>query len=64
MEKMAELSLARGILDRLIKDYPSMFDKDGELYTPGWAWAKTRPTRVKEELRLVRRLLLEVEKAL
>ena len=42
-----------------------MFHKDGFIKALGYDMdMRTCPTRVKEELRLVRRLLLEVEKAL
>jgi hypothetical protein len=63
MNKQTELNLAKGILDRVAEDYPTMFHEDGFIRKWGCG-AMTCPTRVKEELRLVRRLLLEVEKAL
>ena len=65
MNKKAELDLAKGILDRVTAAYPTMFSKDGYIKRMGYgADTETCPTRVKEELRFVRRLLLEVEKAL
>ena len=66
MNKQTELNLAKGILDRVAEDYPTMFHKkDGFIKAFGYDMdMRTCPTIVKEELRLVRRLLLEVEKAL
>lgn len=64
MNKKAELDLAKGVLDRVAEDYPTMFNEDGFIKSWGYGAMKTCPTRVKEELRLIRRLLLEVEKAL
>lgn len=65
MNKQTELNLAKGILDRVAEAYPTMFHKDGFIKALGYDMdMRTCPTRVKEELRLVRRLLLEVEKAL
>jgi len=65
MNKQTELNLAKGIIDRIAVDYPPMFHKDG--FIKSWGYdidMRTCPTRVREELRLVRRLLLEVEKAM
>lgn len=65
MKMTTELNLAKGLLDRVAEDYPTMFHKDG--FIKAWGYdmdMRTCPARVKEELRLVRRLLLEVEKAL
>jgi len=63
--KKDELLLAQGLLNRVADDYPTMFREDGSLDMFGYnSNMKTCPTRVKEELRLIRRLLLEVEKAL
>ena len=64
MNKKNDLILAKGILDRLLDDYDTMFREDGFVGTMGYGGMRTCPTRVKEELRLVRRLLLEVEKSL
>jgi len=62
MNKQTELNLAKGILDRVVEDYPTMFHKDGFIKSWGYDMGmRTCPTRVKEELRLIRRLLLEVE---
>lgn len=59
--KKDELLLAKGLLGRIAEDYPTMFHEDGFIKTWGYGAMKTCPTRVKEELRLIRRLLLEVE---
>ena len=65
MNKKDELVMAKGLLDRIVADYDTMFREDGLVGTMGYhRGMKTCPTRVKEELRLVRRLLLEVGKAL
>ena len=64
MNRKDELVMAKGLLDRIVADYDTMFREDGYVETWGYGGAKTCPTRVKEELRLVRRLLLEVEKGL
>lgn len=65
MRMTTELNLAKGLLDRIAEDYPTMFHKDGFIKALGYDMdMRTCPTRVKEELRLIRRLLLEVEKAL
>ena len=65
MRMTTELNLAKGLLDRIAEDYPTMFHKDGFIKALGYDMdMRTCPTRVKEELRLTRRLLLEVEKAL
>ena len=63
MNSKDELVMAKGLLDRIVADYDTMFREDGFVvaYRRGM---KTCPTRVKEELRLIRRLLLEVEKGL
>jgi len=65
MNRKDELVMAKGLLDRIVADYDTMFKEAGSI---GW-WGhdmgmRTCPTRVKEELRLIRRLLLEVEKGL
>ena len=64
MNKKDKLVMAKSLLDRIVADYDTMFMEEGFLGTWGYGGMKTCPTRVKEELRLVRRLLLEVEKAL
>lgn len=64
MNKKDELVMAKGLLDRIVADYDTMFREDGLVGTMGYGGMRTCPTRVKEELRLVRRLLLEVEKSL
>ena len=64
MNKKDELVIAKGVLDRIVADYDTMFCDNGYVGTWGYGGMKTCPTRVKEELRLVRRLLLEVEKSL
>jgi hypothetical protein len=59
------LNLAKQLLDRIVADYPTMFHKDGFIKSFGYDMdMRTCPTRVKDELRLIRRLLLEVEKRL
>ncbi len=63
--KTSELVLAKGLLNRIAADYPTMFHKDGFIKSWGYDMGmRTCPTRVKEELRLIRRLLLEVEQDL
>jgi hypothetical protein len=65
MNRVNELLLAKDVLDRLVGDYHSIFLEDGS--NGIWGQHKgmrTCATRAKEELRLVRRLLLEVEKGL
>jgi hypothetical protein len=69
MNKKDELGMAKGLLDRIVADYDTMFREDGSVGTMGYRAMgceamRTCPTRVKEELRLVRRLLLEVANAL
>jgi hypothetical protein len=65
MDKENNLILAKGILDRLLDDYHTIFLESGNVGTWGqYKGMRTCATRAKEELRLVRRLLLEVEKAL
>lgn len=65
--KIDELKTAKFLLDKLVKEYPSIYDERG-LVRDSWgddaAMRKTSPTRVKEEIRLIRRLLLEVAKEL
>jgi hypothetical protein len=62
--KYDELKMAKFLLDKVTKDYPSMFDKDGDIKIWGYGYGKTCPTRVKSDIRLIRRLLLEVSKEL
>ena len=63
--KKDELLLAQGLLNRVAEGYPTMFHEDGFIKSWGYeATMKTCGTRVKEELRLIRRLLLEVEQDL
>lgn len=64
MKKTEELHMAKSLLDRLAKDYDTIFDEDGNAYTFGYNSMRTCSTRAKEEIRLIRRLLLEVEKGL
>ena len=65
MHRKDELVMAKGLLDRIVADYDTMFREDGFVVAYGYRRGmKTCPTRVKEELRLIRRLLLEVEKGL
>jgi hypothetical protein len=64
--KYDELKMAKFLLDKLVKEYPSMF-KQGELisvWTSDSHLRKTSPTRAKDDIRLIRRLLLEVSKEL
>lgn len=64
--KTAELKTAKFLLKKVDKEYPSLF-RDGELISPYGADSilrETTPTRVKEEIRLIRRLLLEILKEL
>ncbi len=64
--KTDELKMAKFLLKKVDKEYPSMFE-NGELirsYDVDSVLRETTPTRVKEEIRLIRRLLLEVSKEL
>lgn len=64
--KTDELKMAKFLLKKIDKEYPSLF-REGKLISPYGADSilrKTTPTRVKEEIRLIRRLLLEVSKEL
>ena len=64
--KTDELKMAKFLLDKLVKEYPSMFNK-GEIihvWTMDSYLRKTTPTRAKDDIRLIRRLLLEVSKEL
>lgn len=60
--KTDELKMAKFLLKKLDRDYMSMFDENGELIHV-WVGSdkpKIRPTQAKEEIKLIRRLLLEV----
>ena len=65
--KIDELKTAKFLLDKLVKDYPSIYDERG-LVRNSWgddaAMRKTSPTRAKNDIKLIRRLLLEVSKEL
>lgn len=64
--KTDELKMAKFLLKKVDKEYPSLF-KNGKLinwYGANSVLRETTPTRVKEEIRLIRRLLLEVSKEL
>lgn len=64
--KTDELKMAKFLLKKVDKVYPSLF-RNGELissYDADSILRETNPTRVKEEIRLIRRLLLEVSKEL
>lgn len=64
--KTDELKMAKLLLKKVDKEYPSLF-RNGKLISPYGADSilrETTPTRVKEEIRLIRRLLLEVSKEL
>lgn len=64
--KTDELKMAKFLLKKVDKGYPSLF-RNGELIRPyslDSTLRETTPTRVKEEIRLIRRLLLEVSKEL
>lgn len=64
--KIDELKLAKFLLKKIDKEYPSLFS-NGTLissYSADSVLRETTPTRVKEEIRLIRRLLLEVSKDL
>jgi hypothetical protein len=62
--KQDELKTAKFLLDRLVNDYPTMFHKDGFIKSWGYGAMNTCPTRAKDDIRLIRRLLLEVSKEL
>ena len=63
--KTDELKMAKLMLDKLVKEYPSMFNKGKiiHVWTTDSHLRKT-PTRAKDDIRLIRRLLLEVSKEL
>lgn len=64
--KTDELKMAKFLLKKVDKEYPSLF-RNGKLislYDADSILRETTPTRVKEEIRLIRRLLLEVSKEL
>lgn len=64
--KQDELKMAKFLLKKVDKEYPSMF-RNGKLislYSADSVLRETTPNRVKEEIRLIRRLLLEVSKEL
>jgi len=64
--KIDELKMAKFLLKKVDKEYPSMF-RNGKLISPYGADSvlrETTPTRVKDDIRLIRRLLLEVSKEL
>ncbi len=58
--KIDELQTARLLLDKLAKDYPTMFREDGNIKIWGYNKMKTCPTQVKSDIKTIRRLLLEV----
>jgi len=66
--KTDELKMAKFLLDKLVREYPSIFREDGSVirasYVTGGANRKTTPTRAKNDIKLIRRLLLEVSKEL
>ena len=64
--KTDELKMAKFLLDKLVKEYPSMFKK-GEIisvWTTDRYLRKTTPTQAKNDIKLIRRLLMEVSKEL
>lgn len=66
--KTDELKMAKFLLDKLVREYPSIFRADGSVistsYVAGGANRKTTPTQAKNDIKLIRRLLLEVSKEL
>ena len=64
--KTDELKMAKLLLKKIDNEYPTMF-RNGTLissYSADIVLRETTPTRVKEEIKLIRRLLLEVSKEL
>lgn len=61
--KQNELHMAVLLLKRVEKEYPALF-RHGELVHVWESSQDKSPTRVKDEIRLIRRLLLEVSKEL
>ena len=64
--KTADLKTAKFLLKKVDEKYPSLF-RNGQLisqYSADSVLRETVPTRVKEEIRMIRRLLLEVSKEL
>ena len=66
--KTDELKMAKFLLDKLVREYPSIFREDGSVisasYVTGGANRKTTPTQAKNDIKLIRRLLMEVSKQL
>lgn len=65
--KINELKTAKFLLDKLVKEYPSMFDKDDgviHIWDRNSDKLKTTPTNAKDDIKLIRRLLMEVAKEL
>lgn len=66
--KNDELKMAKFLLDKLVREYPSIFREDGSVisasYVTGGDKRKTTPTQAKNDIKLIRRLLLEVSKEL
>jgi hypothetical protein len=66
--KHEELRAAKFVLDRLWAKYPTMFDKLGKrksVYSyDEMRTMEIRPTQAKADIKLIRRLLLEVAKEL
>lgn len=59
--KIDELKMAKFLLDKLVREYPTMCHKDGFIKNWGYDTSmKTCKTRAKDDIKLIRRLLLEV----
>jgi thymidylate synthase ThyX len=59
--KTDELKMAKFLLDKLVREYPTMRNKDGFIKSWGYDTSmKTCKTRAKDDIKLIRRLLLEV----
>lgn len=66
--KTDELKMAKLLLNKLVREYPSIFREDGSVistsYEAGGANRKITPTQAKNDIKLIRRLLMEVSKEL
>jgi len=66
--KYEELRTAKFVLDSLFEKYPTMFDESGKkksVYSyDEMRTMEIRPTQAKADIKLIRRLLLEVAKEL
>ncbi len=65
--KYKELQMAKFALDKLVEQYPTMFEKGKRKSVYSYDELRTmqiRPTQVKADITYIRRLLMEVAKEL